>query len=266
MQITPGERGSGALGADRLRVAALSVDLVGYVVLEDLVPREVCAEIRAALRERIAAGAGKASETKQTSMFPPFTPPFSTPEVVANPIVLQVARAVLGAEFACNFYNTNIALPGSSEQHVHVDYWNKPDPAATPTIPHLVYHLALCDFTEQNGSTEMWPGTHRYPMTKDEAYEQARPGGTLDQLAPLFGSVRANLPVGSAVLRSPCIWHRAMPNRTDEPREMVSLLYIPPSNGFVRDPEEAKITEIAGDVLEALPDDARPIFAGNPIV
>jgi ectoine hydroxylase-related dioxygenase (phytanoyl-CoA dioxygenase family) len=38
-------------------------------------------------------------------------------------------------------------------------------------------------------------------------------------------AVRANMPAGSTLVRDMRVWHRAMPNRSDRRRTMLSLVY-----------------------------------------
>ena len=82
-------------------------------------------------------------------------------DVVANPFVCQVTRALLGsgAFNECLTGNTNV--PGSGLQPVHVDegqLW--PNLGAAHPPARLVVNIALSETTEQNGAIELWPGTH----------------------------------------------------------------------------------------------------------
>ena len=49
------------------------------------------------------------------------THPFITPEVIRNPLIEQVAEAVLGPRAFLGFVNGNTNCPGSGTQAVHMD-------------------------------------------------------------------------------------------------------------------------------------------------
>ena len=91
---------------------------------------------------------------------PPF-PPYVFRDVMANPWVVQVSRALLGEGIFNNRYTGNTNLPGSELQPVHVDsgqLWPNLDVAHPPS--KVIVNIALDEVTEANGSIELWPGSH----------------------------------------------------------------------------------------------------------
>jgi ectoine hydroxylase-related dioxygenase (phytanoyl-CoA dioxygenase family) len=86
----------------------------------------------------------------------------------------------------------------------------------------LILHVALIDFTDENGSTELWPGTHLItdvdPRTGDRL--------NIAERARDMPSVRTNMPAGSLVSRDMRVWHRAMPNHSDAIRTMTSMVFF----------------------------------------
>lgn len=81
------------------------------------------------------------------------------------------------------------------------------------------FDVLLTDFTEENGATELWPGSHALPDL------DAREASCAAERAALLPSVRIVALAGSIVARDLRAWHRATANRTDAPRLMLSLSY-----------------------------------------
>jgi ectoine hydroxylase-related dioxygenase (phytanoyl-CoA dioxygenase family) len=113
----------------------------------------------------------------------------------------------------------------------------------------LVANVLLCDFTEQNGSTEVWPGTHLLC----DAYQGRALPIDLDGRARYLGSRRLNAPAGSIVLRDLRLWHRGTPNRSARPRAMLALVY---RRGWLG----VGGVELPPAVLAAFDEDTRRIF------
>jgi ectoine hydroxylase-related dioxygenase (phytanoyl-CoA dioxygenase family) len=264
VKITPEERAAGELSPERLRAAVRTFKDVGYVVLEDLYDVGFLRDVRAeydVLLERYLAGRGgldamegKTFGKNHVGFHPVLVPPMSDERIVAHPVAAQVMAALLGKEFQCGFYNTNTAMPGSGIQPVHRD--TEPLFGAEMSVPHpvtaLVVNIPLCDFTLENGSTEVWPGSH---LIVDPSPEDAK---DLDARAKDLRSERTNLSLGSLVLRDLRMWHRGMPNNADYPRTMIALVY---SRGFIR----TGTLEIPRSTWEGWGETARHIFRNNRV-
>ena len=225
------ERASGQLSADHLSAATKALREDGIVVLEDVVdPKHLDA-----LRERMADDLKKILARpdapyqfgkSNVQQDPPPFPPYLFRDVVANDLVIQVTKSILGAGLKNVFYSGNTALPSELRQPVHADtgqLW--PDlPVATPAY-QLVVNVPLVDMDERNGSTEIWPGTHldttvaiqdgdiKVPEEKISARRAAAP--------PVQPAVRK----GSVVIRDIRLWHAGMPNRTQEARPMLAMIH-----------------------------------------
>ena len=94
--------------------------------------------------------------------------------------------------------------------------------------PHaLIQHITLCEFTDDNGSTELWPTTHRLMDTADNdmggGYAPRRWKGAEERAASV-PSVNMNCPAGSIMVRDMRLWHRARPNHTQLARTMLSYI------------------------------------------
>ena len=134
-------------------------------------------------------------------------------------------------------------------------------PVALPTHM-LVVNIPLVDFTEANGSTEVWPGTHLI-TDHEEALDPAEGGaaGRLEERAKTVSSIRTNMPAGSTVVRDMRVWHRATPNTTHRRRTMLSLVYHRhfPSLGY----QYKAADPLAPEIMAGLSARAQRIFRFN---
>jgi ectoine hydroxylase-related dioxygenase (phytanoyl-CoA dioxygenase family) len=112
------------------------------------------------------------------------------------------------------------APPGGRAQRVHRDrHVLAGDGAAWDARPRFSLDVLLTDFTEENGATEVWPGSHR--IVDRDAVEASR----AEERAALRPSVRIAASAGSIVARDLGAWHRATANRTSTPRLMLSVTF-----------------------------------------
>lgn len=266
MQITSQERLTGILDKERLAQALRAFRDTGLVVLEDLLVPAWIAEVRRAYDQALAAhmdakgglAAVQQSPTEKNhlSFYPPIRPPFSDPRIVANPIAVQIMEALFGKDLQCTYYHSNTSYPGSGTQNIHRDgghLFGTEVPFPLPAA-FLALNVPLCDFTEANGSTEVWPGTHLIVDTNPAD------GGRLKERAAGLPSIRTNISAGSLVLRDMRAWHRGMPNTTESPRTMLALIY---RRGWIAGDT---ILQIPQAVWEGWPERARQIFRGNEVV
>jgi ectoine hydroxylase-related dioxygenase (phytanoyl-CoA dioxygenase family) len=231
VRATDEERAAGALAEEKVAEAVRRFEDTGLVVLDNLyTPNEIAvarAEYDVQLADYLAgcggldALGGKTFGKNHIGFFPRLTPPIAAESLAAHPIAVQVASKVLGDDFTCSFYHTNTACPGSGFQPVHRDslpLFNGEMPTPHPTVS-LVINIPLCDFTEENGSTEYWVGSH---LITDKRPEDSKLWEARAQALP---AIRMNLPLGSLALRDLRAWHRGMPNNADYARTMFALIY-----------------------------------------
>ena len=104
--------------------------------------------------------------------------------------------------------------PGETPQPWHTDdaFYDVPRPHAKPLGVSVIW--AIEDFTDENGATELIPGSHRWALEHpDERTHEV---------------VRAVMPAGSAVVFDGALWHRGGANRSSATRLSVSPQYCQP--------------------------------------
>jgi hypothetical protein len=265
LTLTDDERAEGALAPERLATALRTFRDTGLITIAGAYETEFLATVRLAydvlLEKHIAARGGwkaldgKTFGEKHIGFFPPLFAPLADERIAAHPVVVQLLDAFLGGDPVCSFYHTNTAYPGSGYQPIHRDsghLFGTEFDGVTPAT-QIVLNIPLCAFTEENGSTEVWPGTHKIVDTPDDA---AIP---LEERAQGLSSVRANLPLGSFLLRDLRVWHRGTPNRADASRTMLAIVFRRP---FIA----TKTTTIPQSTWDGWSARTRRIYRENPTV
>src|SRR2546422_513690 len=115
MRPSSAESRDGQLTAENLDLALLTLRDTGMVVIEGMYDPDWVAQLRAAFDdelERFISARGGMDGINRTSfglnhigMHLPLVPLFSDPQIVANPIAMQIMMAVLGDDLRCAFYH-----------------------------------------------------------------------------------------------------------------------------------------------------------------
>ena len=157
---------------------------------------------------------------------PPF-PPYLFRDVLVNDLVIAVTEGILGPGLKNGFYSGNTAMPSESRQPVHADegqLW--PSLKVVPPPHALVVNVPLVDMGPENGSTEMWPGTHLDPTIAVQAGDIVLPQEKLDARRKIRPPLQPRVKAGSVVIRDIRMWHAGMPNRTQTPRPMIAMIHV----------------------------------------
>jgi ectoine hydroxylase-related dioxygenase (phytanoyl-CoA dioxygenase family) len=220
---------------------ARALDDHGCAVVEQLAPPELCdrvAEELAPFIDRTPTGGDDFTgrNTRRTGAL--LARSQSSVELVAHPLVLDVAGRVLGGEktrFQLHLTQAIALGPGSAAQQLHRDQWCF-DFHPFPTDLHVEVSTiwALTDFTAENGATRIVPDSHRttgMPYGDDDAEQ-------------------AVMSRGSVVLYTGATVHGGGANRTDDVRIGVNVDY---TLGWLRQ-EENQYLSVPPEVAAALPE------------
>ena len=222
------ERSAEQLSAANLQRAVQAVLRDGYVILKDVVnpdhldsllPR-MTVDSKCLIASGRWGGAGRRPGHLQQA--PPPLAPFVFRDIVANPFAVQVTHSILGKGMYNRFYNGNTNCPASQMQPLHADaapLWPKLRIAHPPAS--LIVNVSLTDVTEDNGSTELWPGTHLLPLGGDRRIDTKTEAQRRTEVPP----IRVNTAKGSLVIRDVRLWHRGMPNPSHQIRHMIAMVH-----------------------------------------
>jgi ectoine hydroxylase-related dioxygenase (phytanoyl-CoA dioxygenase family) len=253
MKISVKELEAGKLLPETLELAVNLIKVNGYVIFEEILPKEQVKELFDRYveildpyfeqhREEILHPKDNFNDgTGHVRLFLPFEQPFCNEAIVAHPFVTEVVDSILGTDCVLHYFSTNTSMPGgTNSQPVHSDmksvYGNK-YPVNLP-ITNLVVNFPLVDTNENNGPMEIWPGgTHLLP---DNWYD--RSAYSKVKLAEHMHSIKVSMPAGSIMIRDDRMWHRGTPNRSDKHRPNIALIYTTASNapkkGTIQIPQE----------------------------
>ena len=219
MNITPNqaEKTAKALTDATLAQAVAAIRTDGYVLIEDAIPRQPLEILRQRMDKDSAALLAANPKRRHLQQGPPPFAPFIFAEIVANPFAVQVSKAVLGEGFFNAFYNGNTNAPGSDTQNLHRDsYLLWPQRSDYPATT-LVVNISPQDVGPDNGGTELWPATH---LIGDDLTEER-----IEAQRVLCPPVQVESKVGSLLIRDIRLWHRGVPNTSDQFRHMIALVH-----------------------------------------
>ncbi|KAF3044143.1 hypothetical protein E8E12_010351 [Didymella heteroderae] len=212
--VSAAEKGSGRLTQRNLEIATRALVRDGLVVLEDLVDHAVLDR----LNEKMVQDAYELQSRKDSpynynkgniQQDPPLTSDYFEDTIYTNPIVTQVTSTTLGPYPSLRFVSGNTALPPTPDsppasQPIHADA-----DFDHPSIPFaLVINIPLVTMTPENGSTEIWLGTHSATSIADQEADDLKERLTREQtgldVAATFASEKEvlrgylNRPYGNA--------------------------------------------------------------------
>ncbi|KAM0696713.1 hypothetical protein Q7P36_003962 [Cladosporium allicinum] len=254
------EISSGRLASRNLETAIRCLHEDGLVVIEDAIPHEDLDRLNAKMVQdaRTLQSRGKDMpfnyNVGNIQQDPPPTSQYFPPSIFINPIATQLTTTHLGPRPKWTFCSGNSAMPNPNPQrqpvHSDADF-------AHPTHPFaLVINVPLIDFTPENGSTELWLGTHTGSLSglqvQEGAHGDRASGRIKESLLAERRSIRApsqpNIRKGSIVIRDLRLWHAGMPNLTDEVRVMLALIHFAP---WYRNPMRLELSEGLREVVRA---------------
>lgn len=172
------------------------------------------------------------------------SPTFAS-DVLCHPFFLSVADAILGP--SCAEYQLNIAHlldrgPGAERQMLHRDelVWVHV-PRPHPEL-QMAMIIALEDFTDENGSTRVVPGSHRWPLDRQPDDSEI---------------ATAVMPAGSVVLYLGSTLHGGGANTSKHLRRRgLHLSYM---LGWLR-PEENNVLSTPREVARKMPRRAQELI------
>lgn len=174
-----------------------------------------------------------------------FEPPFSDPQLYANPQVFGELEKALGPGFLINNISCVVAYPGAGVQHIHRDhphlFREETDGLKLPTYA-VTAAFPLVDLSERTGATRLWPRSERHgKVPRDDS-----------------GSVCPLLKQGDVLLFDYRLWHQGTPNRGQVPRPIV---YVGYSRPWFRDSVNFYKQSPLAAGFEKVPEHLRPLFA-----
>ncbi|MCX4162789.1 MULTISPECIES: phytanoyl-CoA dioxygenase family protein [Paraburkholderia] len=128
--------------------------------------------------------------------------------------VMQVVNRLIGPKAVCYLIASDTPLAGAGFQGAHQDF----------TRFSIALNIPLVDVTNDNGPTEVWPGTHRNGEFDTRPY--FIPADDARALSVGRRPVRLTVPAGTLIVRDHRLLHRGSANLTPDARPMLSIYYV----------------------------------------
>ncbi|EXJ67645.1 uncharacterized protein A1O5_08991 [Cladophialophora psammophila CBS 110553] len=238
---TLAERDQGKLNEQNLERAVRQVRHDGLVIVQNAIDTDLLNK----LNKKMVKDALELRSRGENSPFnynqgnlqqdaPPVREYFQ-PEIFLNPIATQITSAVLGPRPKLTFCSGNSAMPPRPDSlperqpvHSDADFAHPDHPFA------LVVNVPLIDMNPENGSTEIWLGTHNaFGIEAQEGAHGERASGRirpslLEERSRTNPPVQPYVPRGSIIIRDLRLWHAGMPNTTPDVRIMLAMIHFAP--------------------------------------
>lgn len=173
------------------------------------------------------------------------TGPYLSPQLYANPMLLEFARAALGDNYLIDSIATVTSLPGARVQHQHMDhedlYKGQPFTRAVIGAYGVTVVIPLIDLTPETGTTKLFKGSHVKPINEEE-YE-----------LPYIER-------GRCFAMDYRLTHRGTENRSSAERPMIYLVYARPWFTDITNYGANDRIRIDADDLAAVPEEFRMLF------
>ena len=225
---TPAERHAGCLSAVHLEEARAAMRRDGLLILQQVIDHAPLDVLKLRMdRDSLELLAycdsrgGNPRDRGHLQQGPPPFAPYVFADYVANPLIADVLGAILGSGAYCEFYNGNTNCPGSTCQQLHLDAVHGPGAGAeaAPTSA-VVVNVVPQDVDEHNGAVELWPETHR--IIGPTPVPQGSIASRRAEMPPIRGTLRK----GDALLRDSRLWHRGVPNPSNDYRHMIAMVFV----------------------------------------
>ena len=232
LRARPDEVAAGALSADRLTRVVESIRDHGAAIVEGTIDIAHCDALRIAMAADLDAAQRYPFALDIRGHLQHNPPPRARdlyPDIIANPIAVSVARALMG-RVRLSLYTGNTMLGQTTQpQPVHWDdYQLWPGLEHAPPTSSLAVNIPLVDVSIDNGALEVWPGTHLDVRSVEQSGRSLLvPNDWLEARRAEVPPVRVPLSKGAMLLRDLRMWHRGTTNSTNEARPMLALSYQP---------------------------------------
>ena len=242
-----------------------ALDYHGYCILERFFddPKALRHDFDVDLLGRTPLGRNRFEGSKTRRCYSIFAKTRAFDNLVCDPLLLDIVGTVLNSDHFLLSSTVGISIePGEVAQPLHRD--DGKYPVARPH-PELVVNciIAIDDFSEENGGTRIFPGSHRWEYSGENDYAtrvvlpstfERKPGEALsarDAIPQLdrHNSIGVVMPRGSIMIYRGSLLHGGGANKSSQPRLGVLLEFI---CAWLR-PQENHLIGVPKEVVQTLP-------------
>lgn len=206
-------------------------DKDGYVIFERVLDTEKVQEVRNALKPHLTyRGRNDFEGLNSNRVYALLAKHKVFAELSEHPLSLAFAESELGKSCLLSACLAINLLPGESVQPWHSDDNHIDVPSPHPPFGVSTF-WTLDDTTEENGATEIIPGSHTWDesetskLAAPKAYYTSEWTDNDNDPCPRDDKILATMPAGSLMISKGSLWHRGGANRSDSPRLIVTPQY-----------------------------------------
>jgi len=240
---------------------------LGYIIFENILSSAEVERQRAALKPWIDAdirGRNNFEGAQSNRIYGMLDKDPVFADLISHPLQLAFAERELGEScllYACLAINLH---PGETVQPWHFD--DSHCGLARPRDPlSLSTFCSISDTTEENGATEIIPGSHKWGSQEPEGANRSADFKPRLSGQPVGGSsdhpemVKATMPAGSLMIAKGTLWHRGGGNSSDGQRLIVTPQYC---KGWCR-PLEQQLLAVSPDKAARFPKRMQELLGYN---
>ena len=236
-------------------------DRRGYLIFERVLPADRVAALRNELAPFLARdlkGRNNFEGEKTNRIYALLAKSSLFAELAIHPLALAFVEAELGPSCLLSAMLAINLQPGETVQPWHFDDGGAKMPRPRPALGVSTF-WAIDDTTQQNGATEIIPGSHLWDgQVIDGAATPAdfAHRGADHNAGDRPDAVKMVMPSGSLAIVKGTLWHRGGSNVSDRPRLIITPQYCV---GWVRQLENMSLA-VPADLAEKLPERARELI------
>lgn len=230
-----------------------TLDRDGYLVVESLIPPDVCEQIAATVDPLLGPAGRNIFEGHLTQrVYSLLSKTRLCDYLVEHPRVLGLLDRLLLPNYLLSQVQAISIAPDETAQFLHYDDGMYPVPRPRPPLSAATI-WAISDFTADNGATVVIPGSHRWD-------DHRKPNDADTHLS-------VAMPAGSVVFFLGTLWHGGGPNHThDERRLAITAQYcepwLRPQEAFTLSTPQATVGAVSENIRRMLGYSIHPPFMG----
>jgi ectoine hydroxylase-related dioxygenase (phytanoyl-CoA dioxygenase family) len=198
--------------SDSIQAHLERIKTSGFTVLEKLIPSDLINAVKSELEPYLRGELMGRNGFESERVYALLAKAPSVANLVEHPEIVSLLDQLLAQTY---LLSANLAIkvnPGETPQPFHADHASLPDSDRTNTNGISVI-WALDDFTDDNGATEIIPGSHRWTTEMPGEHSEI---------------VKVLMPAGSAVLFHGSLYHRGGANHSANSRLAITPQYCQP--------------------------------------
>ncbi|HEY5924186.1 MAG TPA: phytanoyl-CoA dioxygenase family protein [Kofleriaceae bacterium] len=218
----------------------------GFTILESVLDASALAEIGAALapyETNRPMGRNAFEGQKSQRVYSLAAKGEAFVRLIEQPRVMALVERLLMPNFLLSTAQSIRLHPGEHAQAWHTDdaFYFCARPRSLTLAVSVIW--AIEEFTEENGATEVIPGSHKWGHEHPDERDD-------------YEFVPATMPAGSAIVFDGALWHRGGANRSDGTRLALSPQYCQP---WLR-PQESQLLIVPPDAARTCSDRMRSML------